>query len=159
MAKKEKTNKSSSGLRFKTKLLLFIGLIGSIVLLKQSTMFMLVGLLPAIVALIVDTTPKKSWAKAVFCFNFAGILPPLLNLVIAEGNSPKALQLYMGDMSLWLQTYSAAGMAWVFIWLNPIIAEKLLRFYHQARIEKHQKKLQQIDEEWNVATIMTQSSQ
>jgi uncharacterized membrane protein len=154
MAKKEATDdtqkkKKKNKLRFKTKLMLFISLIGSIFLFQQSTVLLLIGLLPAFVALIVDTTATKSWTKTVFCFNLAGIMPTMAEIAFTSTGS--ALQSRISDMNMWLMAYSAAGAAWLFIWLGPHIAHAWLSVYAKQSIDHHLAKMKQIDVEWNIS--------
>jgi hypothetical protein len=140
----------------KSKLILLLFVIASILLLKQSAMLLLIGMLPAIVALIVDTTARKSWAKTVFCFNFSGILPYVVDIYLGGSNSLSSLEESMGDMTMWLVTYGSAGAAWIVIWFCPIIMETWLRYYHQFRVEQHLKRSAKLDEEWDIAKKLSQ---
>lgn len=157
MAKKEKAEKTKAAkptghkLSGKTKLMLFILLVGSIAILRQSVVMLLIGMLPAIVAIIVDNTHNKAWAKTVFCFNLAGLLPSLLEVYISAGNSMTALQNSMSNMTVWLVAYGAAGAAWVVIWAAPMIAEKFLEAYCKTSIATYKRKIEKLDEEWNVS--------
>lgn len=161
MAKKEKPAKTKTGggykLSGKAKFLMMLGTIGSIILLQQSTVMLLIGMLPAIVAIIVDNTHGKSWAKTVFCFNLAGLLPALLDVYIGDGNTMASLQLHMGDMTMWLTTYGAAGMGWVVIWLSPLIAEQYLQYYYRSCITSCKRKMARLDEEWSIGKQDTAS--
>lgn len=156
MAKKEATDdtqankpKKKNKLSFKAKFMLLISLVGSIFLFQQSTVLLLIGLLPSFVALIVDTTATKSWTKTVFCFNLAGIMPTMADIIFTSTGN--ALESRINDMNMWLMAYSAAGAAWVFIWLGPRIAHAWLSVYAENSIERHLAKMKQIDDEWNVS--------
>lgn len=146
---KEKAEKTApkNKLSIKSKLLLFLALAGCIFMFRQSTVLLLIGLLPALVALIVDTTSSRAWAKTVFCFNLAGIMPTMAEIFFtgSGGNLDR-----IGDMNMWLMAYSAAGAAWLIIWLSPIIAGFWLDIYADYRIERHSAKMAQLDEEWNI---------
>jgi hypothetical protein len=159
MSKKEKTTKAkSSGSKTsgKNKFLFLLCSVGAIAILKQSVVMLLIGMLPAIVAMIVDNTHGKSWAKTVFCFNLAGLLPSLLEVYIGEGNSMNALQTHMSDMGVWLIAYGCAGLAWLVIGICPLISEKFLGYYAQNRIASYQRKMEKLDAEWSIGK---QSSQ
>lgn len=151
MAKAEKnkeTKKQSRKLSFKAKLLIFLGLIGSVLLIQQSTVLLLIGLLPSFVALIVDTTATRAWAKTVFCFNLAGMMPTIAEIIFTGTGG--ALQSHVNDMNMWFMAYSAAAAAWVIIWIGPRIALYWLKVYADYRIERHLAKMQQIDKEWGI---------
>jgi hypothetical protein len=147
-AEKKESDKKKTKLSFKAKFLLLLGLVFSIVLLQQSTVLLMIGLLPSFVALIVDNTASKSWAKTVFCFNLAGMLPTVAEIIFTGTGG--ALQTHLADMNMWLMSYAAAGMAWVCIWLGPRLARYWLNIYATYRIEKHTAKMQQLDKEWGI---------
>lgn len=152
MAKDTSHHENGFKLTAKAKLLIMIFTIGAIIVLQQSSIMLLVGMLPAFVALIVDNTHGKSWAKTVFCFNMAGLLPALLEVYIGDGNTLRSLQAHMGDMTMWLIAYGMAGMGWVVIWLSPLAAEQFLKLFTQSSIANCQRKMARLDAEWNIGT-------
>lgn len=151
--KKGKKEKKKGGFVGKLKALFLIA--GAIFLLRQSVIMLMVGLLPAFVAYIVDTTNGKSWFKTVFCFNLAGLLPYLAEVYFEKGNSASAMQSQMGDFTMWLVVYLSAGLAWVFIWLCPKVALLCLRGYHEYKAEEHTKKFERLKKEWGITLSLS----
>lgn len=124
--------------------ILFLSLV---VLIRHTFLFLIVALLPTIVAYIVDRTPTKSMFQSVMACNMAGMLPYLAKL-IDMGNSPGMVQTIMGDMLVWLIIYSAAGIGWCMVWLWPHVAYFLINM--MALKETLQLELAQrwLTEEW-----------
>jgi len=154
MAKKQKKKNSESkpkrSVSWKTKLFMLVFCIGAVLLLKQSAMLLMVGMLPAIVAYIVDMTPGQAWFKTVFCFNLAGVLPYVSDLYL-QGSGSSALQRQLGDFGMWLVVYLTAGAGWLCLWLSGKATYRMMRFYTQYRIDNHQRKLKKLSEEWNLS--------
>lgn len=149
--KQKKTNSTKKKLSFKTKLLLFILSVAGIFFLKQGFVLLLVGMVPAAVAMLVDTTSTRAWTKTVASFNLAGLMPTLVEMAISQGNNLALLQEKMGDPMLWFLAYGSAGIGWIVIWICPRIMEKILRVYYRYCAERHQGKLAKIDAEWGIS--------
>ncbi len=157
--KQEKQQKSGSkpkkgGFASKLRLLLLSTI--AVLVLQQSVIMLLIGMLPSFVAYIVDNTNSRSWFKTVFCFNLAAMLPYLAELYFDEGNSSAAMQAQMGDFTMWLLIYSSAGLAWVVIWACPKIAAIYLKSYHDLRAQEHRRKFQRLKEEWGINTSLSE---
>lgn len=151
MAKKKKDKKENkSKVGWRLKLFIFLFCVGAVLGLKQSCILLLIGLLPAIVAYIVDTTPTQAWFKTVFCFNLAGILPYIAELYFTHGNSLSAMQKQVSDIWMWLMVYLAAGAGWLTIWLCAKGAHSMIALYTSAKIEGHRKKIKKIEQEWGI---------
>jgi hypothetical protein len=122
---------------------------GLIVILQFGFVFLLMALLPAIMAYFVDHYPGKPVFKTVLAANFTGTLPSLLPMLSA------GLQFKYNDISatltnprVWLVVYGAAAAGWCLIYLCRLIARFLLIIAYEYRIvslERFQKKLV---EEW-----------
>ena len=156
MAKKDTENdknaKPKRKLGWRMKLMLFIFVVGAIILLKQSCILLLIGMLPAIVAMIVDDTATLAWFKTVFCFNLSGILPFIADLY-QQGNSLSSMQQLVSSFDMWLVVYCAAGAGWLTVWLCGKVSHWLVRLYTQGRIDNHQRKIEKIDKEWSISPV------
>ena len=132
-----------SGGRFSLPLIIIFSIV-AIVFIQVTYIFLLVGMLPSIVAYIVDRRQGKLAFQAVATFNLAGMLPYLGELIFAHGNSPSAVQQLMGTGVVWLKIYSAAAMGWIMIFILPYLTNYLLRGIYSGRVmrlEMIQKKL------------------
>lgn len=146
MSKKAKRKKSS----FKSKMLWFIVIVATFALLRQSTLILLVGMLPSLVVKFIDNTDDNIWFKTVFCFNLAGIYPYVIDLYLIHNNSTKAMQAQIADSSMWLMAYGAAAIGYGVLWFCPIIAEFFIRVFRTRKLQNHYKKVNRLHEEWGV---------
>lgn len=127
-------------------LLLIISLALSVVI-RHTFLFMLVALLPTIVAYIVDRSEAKSTFQSVMACNLAGMLPYFAKM-IHSGNSPSLVQMQMSNVLMWLVIYGAAAIGWCMLWLWPYLAFFIIKT--MAAKETFQLDLQQrkLTEEW-----------
>ena len=145
---KEKKPKKKGSFKQKLKVFLFVG--AAVFFLKQSVIMLMVGLLPAFVAYIVDKTYSNSWFKTVFCFNLAAMLPYIAEVYFEQNNSASAMQAQMGDFFMWFVVYLSAGFAWVLIWACPQFAMLYLKGYHEYKAEEHRRKFDKLKKEWGI---------
>ncbi|MDG1287120.1 MAG: hypothetical protein P8P30_06090 [Rickettsiales bacterium] len=150
MADEKKTKKKKKKSSFKSKILWFIVLVGTFALLRQTTMLLLVGMLPTLVVKFIDDSDEQLWFKTVFCFNLAGVFPYLIDITMTHGNSVRALQEQMADSFTWLSAYGGAAAGYAVMIVCPMASEFFMRVFNTKRIEKHHKKLVRLHEEWGV---------
>lgn len=119
-------------------------------LLRQSTVILLVAMLPTLVLKFVDESDGGVWFKTVLCFNLAGIYPYILELAMVHGNSGSAVQKYMADSLMWFSAYGGAGIGYLSMWFFPTLFEFLMRSLNGNRIKMYKKKLRRLHYEWGV---------
>jgi len=115
-----------------SKMKLIIGLFASIagiLLLKHAFLLLLFGMLPAVVALIVDRSARHTLAKTVICFNLAGVIPTMSNILTGAAN-PSSISELLGTPSIWLIVYGAAGMGWAVYWSAPLVTYTMIKADH-----------------------------
>ena len=116
-----------------------------IVLLQYGFIFLLIALLPAIVAYFIDHTPGRAAFKVVVLCNVAAMLPslmPMLNAAIRTEHVD-AMRV-MGDPFVWLTVYGGAAIGWGLIFLCRFIARFFVVLYFEYQVvslERFQKKL------------------
>lgn len=141
--KKKKPPKKGSTLR--TIILVIISLV-LIVFTKTTYIFIVLMLLPAIVAYFVDKTDHRSNFHTIFACNLAGLLPYAMD-IIARGSPAVAMMDALGDVYVWFVIYASAGFGYLLVWGCPKVASGLVHGFNTGqihRIEQTQKKL--IDE-------------
>ena len=80
------------------------------------------GMMPAIVAFLVDRTRQKYGPLCVTGMNFCGVFPVLLDLWTTEHSFSAAFELLVEPMML-LMMYGAAAFGWMlFLAVPPVIA-------------------------------------
>ncbi|MDH5748581.1 MAG: hypothetical protein OEY85_04645 [Rhodospirillales bacterium] len=101
-----------------------------------------VGMLPSIVAYIVDNSKEKYAALSVSSMNFCGVFPALYNIWTGSHSFDGAISTLSDPFTLMIM-YSAAGFGWLFFMSIPTIVSTFLtvmaqhRISHLRGIQKH----------------------
>jgi hypothetical protein len=138
------SDKKTSKGRF---LVVLIFCIIMMVVLKHGFIFFLAGMLPAIVAYIVDRSENHFQFKTVGAMNLAGVAPYLSSLV-NQGNSSSAVQLAMADANAWLVMYSSAAFGWALVFFMPLFIRSAMEFFSDNKIQQLQEEQKELIEEW-----------
>ncbi len=93
------------------------------------------GMIPALVAALIDDKPGRHVSYCVIAASLAGIAP-VLSALWAGGNTVAVAMLLLGDVFVWLGMYSAAALGWSMIWLFAIIAEVVLSMMATRRVRR-----------------------
>lgn len=111
------------------------------------------GMLPAIVAAIIDRTEEKSATFCVGGLNFCGLFPYLLRLWLQDNSLSQATEL-LTDVFVLAVIYGGATMGWMlYLSLPPVIAS-FIQVMSQRRLQQLRKTQKDIIEEWGDEIIM-----
>ena len=148
--KNVKIRKNSDG---SLKPLLWVVLL-SITVLKfpESIILLLVGMLPTMVAFVIDRSSGKYATLCVGAMNIAGIFPSIFKLWTGQNSFSQAIQIITNIFDLVIM-YGAAGFGWILYIIIPSAVSALLNIIAQRRITRIRKQQQQLIGEWgkNVA--------
>jgi hypothetical protein len=128
------------------RILLALSIVG-IVLLKLSFIFFLIGMMPAMVAYMVDHDKHKYIFSTVTALNFAGVFPEVMDIV-AQGSTFNAIKAKLSDALVWFSMYSAAGLGWALVWLSPLLVAIVLEGIYRGRILHMENVQKKLEEEW-----------
>ena len=106
-----------------------------------------VGLLPALVALVVDRDPEHSATAAIGSMNAAGLAPFLLDLWIKGQTMPNALHI-MKDTTSWLVILGAAGIGQLIVFAVPSMMANLTLLRAEGRLKILRANLDQLKTGW-----------
>lgn len=110
------------------------------------------GMLPAIVALIIDRTDERSLTFCVGGFNFCGVFPYLMSLWLDDHSVGNAVEILTDVFSLAV-IYGGAGMGWMlYLSLPPVIAS-FIQVMSERRLEQLRKTQREILDEWGDEVI------
>lgn len=118
-----------------------------IVLLNVGFIFVMLGLLPTVVAYFIDDTPGRNLYKTVRATNLAGIIP-IIAPVIGHEYIGTILQQTMADPMVWLRVYGAAAAGWILIWVCRWLAYGVQMTTSEARIRILERTQKELVEEW-----------
>lgn len=126
---------------------LSIAAMAALVLSLPTVVLLFLGLLPAMVAFIVDDNPRKYATKCVFVTNFAGAWFFLLRLWTGDHSLAEAMAI-LTDVYAWLLMYSAAALGWLcYLWF-PSIAALFMEMTAERRIAGLKLKQKKLIEAW-----------
>lgn len=112
-----KRKSSSSGMVTVLLILMPVGLI-----FLPTTVLLAVGMIPTVVAYVVDRDPDKTAPMTVGGLNFAGVFTFTVSLWQA-GHTMAALSRILTDPFAWLVMYGAAGLGWTLYYgIPPAVA-------------------------------------
>lgn len=130
--------------------LIFLGGLGAtVVLLNVGALFLILALMPSIVAYFVDIDPRKNAFKIVFSGNISAALPTLLPMVKATMNMRKFdISSAMQDPLVWLFIYLGAAAGWALIYLCKYVARFVVAMSFEYNIRSLENVQQMLIEEW-----------
>lgn len=130
--------------------LVLLGVAGaSIILLQSGFLFMLLALMPSIVAYFIDNDPRKNSFKVVFSGNISAALPTLLPMLKAALAMKKFdISAAMSDPKVWLFIYLGAGTGWAIIYLCKFIARFVVTMKFEYQIKSLENTQLMLADEW-----------
>lgn len=111
------------------------------------------GMMPAIVAAIVDRTEEKSATFCVGGLNFCGVFPYLLQLWLQDNSISQATDL-LTDVFVLAVIYGGACMGWMLYLSVPPVIASFIQVMSQRRLQQLRKTQKDIIEEWGDEIIM-----
>lgn len=130
------------------KPLLWVALL-SIILVKfpETIILLLVGLLPTMVAFIIDKSSGKYATLCVGAINIAGIFPSIFILWAGQNSFAQAIQIITNVFDLVIM-YGAAGFGWMLYIIIPSAVSTLLNIIAQRRISRLRNQQRDLISEW-----------
>ena len=110
-------------------------------------LLLLAGLLPTIVAVVVDRHPRRYLARTVGAMNLAGITPGAFQMWEA-GISFSALQMVISSPYTWLVMYGAAGIGWVLYFCVPPVVGMVIDVKVDETRRRLEARTKVLIEEW-----------
>ena len=106
-----------------------------------------VGMIPSLVTLIMDRSPRKYGALTVAAMNFAGVLPYLVKLWSKSQSMENALSIVIDVFAMGVM-FGAAGFGWMIFLTIPSFVASIFMVISQRRIATLRDKQRKIIEEW-----------
>ncbi|MBL0319411.1 MAG: hypothetical protein IPP74_09035 [Alphaproteobacteria bacterium] len=110
-------------------------------------LFMLLALMPGIVAYSVDKTFNKYASKCICTMNFTGFMPSIFE--IFNSHDPSAYgKIVLLDPLNWLISYTAASCGWLLVWSIPQITMLIYISRSDSRGKRLHNSQERLIEEW-----------
>ncbi|MCB1532950.1 MAG: hypothetical protein KDJ35_08800 [Alphaproteobacteria bacterium] len=143
-SKAKDTKKKKSGSH--SRIFSVLGLVMAGVFMP-TTVLLIVGMLPTMVAIFVDRTRQKNRAVTVGAINLAGCTPFLLELW-SQGHSLEKTLFIVSDPMAIVVMYSAAAVGYMIDWAMTGLISSFLYNRGQKRIETVKKRQKDLVERW-----------
>jgi len=118
-----------------------------VVVFRLGFIFILLAMLPTVVAFYIDLSKSRFTFHTVFACNLAGVLQFVPQIVTSTASSGSVSQI-MGNTFNWLIVYSAAGIGWILVYAVPMAAQIFINNMHQRQISRLERMQDRILEEW-----------
>ncbi len=112
-----------------------------------SVVIVMFGMLPGLIAMIVDQDPRRYISKIVLTFNATGVVPYVVKILSGSGSGSVAIEIII-EPKTWLTIYISASIGWLVYWIFPQIALFLNNVKTQIRLQKLNYDLDKLVEEW-----------
>lgn len=132
--------------------LILIGVLGFLFAALPTAILLSVGMMPSLVALIVDVTRRRYLTKCVAGLNLAGVLPFLHKLLTTGHDVPTAMGI-VSDAFAWLVMYSAAAMGWLLFMGLPGVVSMFKSLSAKRRIYVLQERQRELLNEWGESIV------
>ena len=134
---------------------LSIAFVTLIILSLPSIIILFFGMLPTIVAFIIDRSKQRNASFCVGGINFCGVFPYLMDLWTGANTMDMSVRVLTDVFSLVIM-YGAAGFGWmIYLTLPPVIAA-FLSVMAQHRVSTLRATQRQLIEEWGDDVSTTQ---
>lgn len=130
-----------------TAMMIVCGIIAFIIAALPSVIIILVGMIPTIVAYIIDLTPGRYAARCVAGLNIAGVVPFLNRLWSSTNDLPAAIGI-VTDVYAWLAFYAASGVGWLLFASLPGIVASFKTYSAKRQANALRERLEELKDEW-----------
>ena len=128
-------------------LFILICLIGFVVAALPSVIVLCIGMVPTVVAYIIDLTPGRYAARCVAGVNIAGVVPFLDRLWSSTNDMTVAIAIAT-DVFAWLAFYAAAGIGWLLFMGLPGLVASYKTFSAKRKANSLREHLTDLKREW-----------
>ena len=148
MAKKNKAPKRSGKPMSRSMALMIVcGFLAFIVAAQPSVTILVIGMIPTLVAYIIDLTPGRYAARCVAGLNIAGVVPFLNRLWESTNDMASAINI-ITDVYAWLAFYAASGIGWLLFASLPGIVASFKTYSAKRHANALRSRLEELKEEW-----------
>lgn len=147
MAKKKLQKQNSSATHRKPVFWISIFVALGAVFFPPTMLVLLSGMIPSIVAALLNTRRGGSNLPAMIALNLAGVIPVLGILWQRGGNFHQAFIL-LADVYMWLAMFGGAGLAMFLSWGVPVCVYAVYDVQAKSSVRKLFKQRRKLVEEW-----------
>lgn len=117
------------------------------VIFLPTTILLVVGMLPTLVARLTDRSPERLKVVTVGCMNFAGCFPPWFDMIQTGHKIDNSLAILSEPLTI-VVMYSCAVIGYLIEWISTIVVSGVMVQRGKARLELIQKTQGEFAERW-----------
>lgn len=144
---KTKVSRSTTSSNWYIGLMTMLAMAMSVISI-YSIIIVLFGMLPGLIAMIIDQESKRFISKIVLSFNFTGLTLYLSKIISAHENANTIAVEFIINPKTWLTIYSSAAIGWLIYWAFPYFAITLNNLKIQFKIQQLNLELEKLVQEW-----------
>lgn len=118
-----------------------------LVIASPTVIVLFFGLLPTLVAYIIDRSKGKAATFCVGGVNFVGVFPYIISLW-TERNTVDAAMAIVSDLFVMLVMYSAAAFGWLLFLAMPTVVSSFVLVLQQRKVAQLRAEQKELIEEW-----------
>ncbi len=128
-------------------MLIVCGVLAFIVAALPSVIVLCVGMIPTLVAFIIDLTPGRYAARCVAGANIAGVVPFIDRLWASTNDLPASVGI-VTDVYAWLAFYAASGVGWLLFLGLPGVVAQYKTFSAKRKANALRERIEELKREW-----------
>ena len=146
--KKSKEDKNKPGWSLQHVALVSIFLLLTILFLPTA-IFLMIGMLPTIIAVITDRTSGRNKSFVIGSLNFAGCFPYLLGIWVNHDVADLSLE-YLSKPETIVFIYGAAAIGYMIYWFVTLIVSTILIQRSKIRLKKIDEEKLALEKRWGM---------
>ncbi len=142
------SSKATGGMGVNVYFILICFLALSVSLISMyAVLLVLFGLLPAMIAIIIDQENQRYISKLVCIYNLIGIAPFIQKMVKSSSPNTAAIEMILDPRS-WMYIFASAAIGWAVYWLFPQLAITISKIHVASKIRELKTELDALTAEW-----------
>lgn len=141
-----KKSKAKKQVKFKDVIFVVSSLVTMLVFFP-TTIVIFIGMLPTLVAYIVDRSIEKNKTFTIGALNFAGCFPYLLTLWTKDNSIDGAVDIIQSPKAI-IVMYTLAGIGYIINWAVTIMVSSLMVQKSQMRLKRIENEKNFLEERW-----------
>jgi glucan phosphoethanolaminetransferase (alkaline phosphatase superfamily) len=130
-----------------TGVILMIAFLVTAMVFYPTTIILVAGMVPTLVAFMTDDQPQRLGPITVGCLNFCGVCAILMQLWMVEHSFNYAMELITAPLN-WLIMYAAAALGWGVWYAIPALYAGASVAAARSRLESLRKSREELLQEW-----------
>jgi hypothetical protein len=128
-----------------------IGIAFSALLLSIHSVYLVLviifGILPGMVAVLIDQEKQRYISKIVLAFNLIGLIPYVAKIIRSSMSDVVAIDMMIEPMT-WMVIYGAAAIGWMVYWFFPEAGQLINTIMINSKVNKLEDELEALCQEW-----------